>query len=134
MSVGLPRFGSSEDDAIAPEGGIGAARSTRSQSVAFWTFALQLWTVGGLAISNVFMGVSAIAAIIARVGAGRATPMSDATRSLVPRRLALPLTAFVLVFLASTAFSYEPATSARRLGELLSLLPLLLALATVETE
>jgi O-antigen ligase len=110
--------------------------STRSREVAFWTFAVQLWTVGALAISNVFMGVSAIAAIVARLGGvpRRDTATATASPAVVPRRLAVPLSAFVLVFLASTAFSYEPATSARRLGELLSLLPLLLALATVDTE
>jgi O-antigen ligase len=52
----------------------------------------------------------------------------------VPARLALPLGAFVLVFFASTAFSYEPATSLRRSGEVLSLLPLLLALVSVDGE
>ena len=52
----------------------------------------------------------------------------------MPKRLALPLGAFVLVFFASTAFSYEPRTSLGRIGEVLSLLPLLLALATVERE
>ena len=102
----------------------------RAGAVAFWTFALQLWTVGALAVSNAFMGISALAALWERTAAAASTP----ARRLMPRRLALPLGAFVLVFFASTAFSYEPHTSARRLGEMLSLLPLLLTLAVVRTE
>jgi O-antigen ligase len=116
-------------------------RRSRVNAVAFWAFALQLWTVGALALSNVFMAAAAIAALWDRLrrsrqrGAGAAGPSSlGLDPPLVPRRLALPLGAFVLVFFASTAFSYEPATSLRRIGEVLSLLPLLLALVSVDGE
>ena len=119
---------------------IRGASSARAGAVAFWTFALQLWTVGALALSNVFMGVSAIAVLWDRLRRSRQrgttveTPPLAPDPPLIPSRLALPLGAFVLVFFASTAFSYEPATSLSRIGEVLSLLPLLLALAVVGGE
>lgn len=102
-------------------------------AVAFWSFALQLWTVGALALSNVFMGLSAVAVLLDRWPRARGG-RPPALEPLVPRRLAVPLGAFVLVFFASTAFSYEPRTSLGRIGEIASLLPLLLALASVERE
>ena len=98
---------------------------TRAGAVAFWTFALQLWAIGALALSNAFMGVSALAVLWDR---------SALRRPLAPRRLALPVGAFLLIFLVSTAFSYEPRTSFGRFGELLAWLPLVLALATITTE
>ncbi|HVR29721.1 MAG TPA: O-antigen ligase family protein [Thermoanaerobaculia bacterium] len=99
-----------------------------ARDVAFWGFALNLWAIWALALSNVFMGVSALAVLAAR-WRGERTPAL-----LVPARLLRPLTVFVLVFLASVAFSYEPLTSLVRLKDLLSFLPLLLALAVVRDE
>ncbi len=110
-----------------------SVRRPSAAVVAFWTFALQLWTVGALALSNVFMGLSAVAVLFVRFSR-EARDRSPARAPLVPKRLALPLGAFVLVFFASIAFSYEPHTSLGRIGEMLSLLPLLLALAVVERE
>jgi O-antigen ligase len=112
-----------------------SAIRTRAQTVAFWTFALQLWSVWALALSNAFMVISTIAVLVALVEAR--APSAGATReataaTLVPYRLAVPLSAFVIVFFASAAFSYEPRTSISRLGDVLSLLPLMLALATVD--
>jgi O-antigen ligase len=105
--------------------GVTRSRANTANNIAFWTFALQLWSIGGLALSNAFMGVSAIAALWDRAAL---------RRPLAPRRLALPFVAFLLIFLVSTAFSYEPRTSVGRFGELLGWLPLVLALAIVTTE
>jgi O-antigen ligase len=106
--------------------GNGAPAPGRLHDFAFWTYALQLWAVGALALSNVFMGLSALAV--------SAAWLRDRGPVRLPPRLARPLGFFALVFLASAAFSYEPLTSAGRLGELLSFLPLLLALAVMRSE
>jgi O-antigen ligase len=72
------------------------------------------------------MGISALA-VLAAWWRGK-------QRVELPERLLRPLVLLVLVFLASAAFSYEPRTSASRLGELLSLLPLVLAVSVVRDE
>ena len=106
--------------------GSGGDPSPQRRDVAFWSYALHLWAIWGLAISNVFMGVSALAVIADRARGG--------ARVAMPRRLLRPLVVFVLVFVASAAFSYEPRTSVARLGEILSLLPLLLTVVLVRDE
>jgi O-antigen ligase len=113
--------------ASSPQGG--APPSSRS-GFAFWTFALQLWTVWALALSNAFMVLASLAVFFswARRRGWRDRAANAGAASGLPDRLTRPVALFVLVFLASTAFSYEPRTSIARLGELLSLLPLLLAL------
>jgi O-antigen ligase len=116
----------------------GAPPPRPRRSFAFWAFALLLWTVWGLAVSNTFMGLSALAVLVGwvrrRGWRSARRPAAPATSAALPPGLARPLVLFVLVFLASCAFSYEPRTSAGRLGELLALLPLLLALTLVRGE
>ncbi|MDX1381994.1 MAG: O-antigen ligase family protein [Thermoanaerobaculia bacterium] len=94
--------------------------------VAFGVYALHLWAIGGIAASNILMAVSALVAI----GERRWRPLASPALVLPLRLLAW----FAFAFVLSIAFSYEPMTSARRLDDLLNLLPLLLTFVYVEEE
>jgi len=102
------------------------AVASRARGFAFWSFALHLFGIWALAASNFLMGVSTLAVL---AGRRRATTLPPSSW-----RLQRPLLVYVLVFLASAAFSYEPRTSLAQLDDLLALLTLGLTLVLVRDE
>ncbi|MEE2775298.1 MAG: O-antigen ligase family protein [Acidobacteriota bacterium] len=89
----------------------------------FVFYALHLATIWGIAASNVFMGLATIAALVARRWRDFRAPQLA--------RPVLLLGWFAFLFCLSVAFSYEPATSARKFDDLFSLLPFVLTLIFV---
>lgn len=122
MAVDLGR----RAEAVTPDG----------RRVAFGLFAAHLWTVFGLALSNVLLGLSILAAPFAWSGGPQAVPArEDLGRSLrrgAPLLAALGL--YVAFLLVSLAASLDPGQSRRVLSELFNLAVLPLALLLVRGE
>ncbi|HVT17972.1 MAG TPA: O-antigen ligase family protein [Thermoanaerobaculia bacterium] len=127
--------GESADLAHVPaqEGGRGKAaavaapeREERWQKAAFYAYALHLFTVFGLALSNVFLGLTLLAA-----------PRALRARSLAWHKLApvlLPMGVYLLFLTVSVVMSYEPRVSLASLGELFALATLYLGPGLVRGE
>lgn len=114
----------------APEGDPAPAEAA---GLGFWLFAGHLWTVFGLAISNVLLGLSLVAAPFAAVGAGRRT----LTAGGAGRRacwLLLALAAYAALLVLSAISSLDPGRSVRGLTELFNLMAVPLALLLVRGE
>lgn len=120
--------------ARAPASG-GARRSGRG--VPFWLFAAHLWTVFGLALSNILLGLALLALPFSWIG--REGGAREAVREWVRLgRRGGPLLAALAVYAAllfvSTATSLDPGRSVRGLSELFSLAVVPLALLLVRGE
>ncbi len=94
-----------------------------SERLGFRLYALHVWTVFGLALSNLMLGLTLVVSGVA-IARDRA-----ALRRLAP--VALPLGLYALFLAASIAASYEPATSLSAGREAFSLATLPLALLFV---
>lgn len=107
----------------------GVLAAAEGRPAAFWLFAAHLWTVFGVALSNVLLGLSVLAA-----------PFADPSPRATLRRLgrARPLLGVLALYAAllwvSIAASLDPALSTRGLSELFNLAALPLALALVRGE
>lgn len=88
-----------------------------------WLYALHLWTVFGLALSNAFVALAALSLV--RLRGWRRFPWGRWTPVLAPLALYLAL------LFASVVFSYRPSVSVEALGELSSLAALPFALFLV---
>ena len=103
-----------------------ASSLERPGRVSRWLYGLHLWTLFGLALSNILLGLAILAA-----------PAGVRWRRVDWRRLApvlWPLGLYVLFFLTSVGASYEPAVSAGQVGRLFSLATLPLGLLLVRGE
>lgn len=91
-----------------------------------WLYALHLWTLFGLAVSNAFLALALLAvpwtAAASRTAWRRARP------------LLVPLGLYSLLLVASSLASYEPRTSLPAVGELFALAAVLAGLAVVRGE
>jgi O-antigen ligase len=99
------------------------AGERRARGAGFTLYALHLWMIWGIALSNIFLGLATIAVAPARAWQG----LESARRVWLLRALG----ALSLLFLLSVVFSYEPAVSLGELNDLFSLLPALLTLLYV---
>jgi O-antigen ligase len=99
----------------------------RGARVGFHLYALHLWTIFGLAISNAFLGLSLLALPCARKGWARLFNRSN-------RNLWLPLLLYALFLLVSIALSVEPGRSQPQARELFTLTTLPLAFAWASGE
>lgn len=94
----------------------------------FWPFALHLWTVFGIALSNVLLGLSVLAAPLA----GRSGRATGALRGAWPILAAAG--AYVLFLVVSIVSSLDPERSARAFTEPFNLAVIPLALWLVRSE
>jgi O-antigen ligase len=101
-----------------------AGPSKKEAKVGFHFYALHIWTVFGLSISNLFLGLTLIA--LPRAPHGWTRAFNCATRQLW-----LPLILYTLFLAVSILLSVEPATSRPEIKELFSLSTLPLAFAWV---
>ncbi len=92
----------------------------------FWAFALHLWTVWALALSNFLLLPASLWALAA--ARGRTIPWHRFRGALAPLGL------YALFLVAAIAGSYEPARSLGSARELLSLVPLVVALVLLRDE
>jgi O-antigen ligase len=99
---------------------------SKAAKSAFWFYALHLWSVFGIALSNIFFGLTAVV-----------TPRAMRGTSFQWQRVRLvliPLCLYAALVLASIPFSYDPLHSLGKIRNLLSLLSLFLALVLVRGE
>ena len=101
-----------------------SASSKKETKVGFHIYALHLWTVFGLSISNLFLALSLIAL-------PRAPRRWTSAFNRETLQLWLPLALYVLFLGVSVLLSVEPATSRPEIRELFSLSTLPLAFAWV---
>ncbi len=94
-----------------------------ARRLGFHLYALHLWTIFGIALSNLLLGLGLVAA------GGTLVRERSAIRRLAP--VAMPLGLYVLFLAASIAASYEPAASLSAGRETFSLATLPLALLFV---
>ncbi len=92
----------------------------------FWLYAGHLWAVFAIAVSNILLGLTVLAA------PWGARPFSAPWQRW--RSLLMPLGLYVLGLLLSIAVSYEPRFSVRAMTEIFSLTTLVLALLLVRGE
>lgn len=97
-----------------------------SRQTGFWLYAFHLFTVFGIALSNILLG---LAVLTCPWTCRRQTPPWRRARPLL---LAVGL--YVLLLLVAIAASYEPATSLVALSEIFSFSTLVLALLLVRRE
>ncbi len=97
--------------------------SPRSEPAGFWLYALHVWTVFGLAISNLFLTAAAFQAL--RRSGSRKYPWRQVKSAL------LPLVLFIALLVCSAVVSYEPRTSLLELRQILSYLTFPLAFVLV---
>jgi len=97
-----------------------------SPRVGYGMYAAHLWTVFGLGLSNVFLGLCLIATLRRREWA------SGVGRRLQP--ILMPLTLYVVFLIAAVAFSYDPKESLSGLREVISLATLPLGVILVRGE
>lgn len=114
--------------AAAPAGSEEPARGAPSRwpRIAYWGYLLHIATVFGIALSNVLLGLTLLAA-----------PLAVWKRPLAWRRVEpifLPLVLYLMGFAASIALSYEPRVSVASLSELMSFATLYLAPLLVRGE
>ena len=102
------------------------ARARDQNHAGFWLFAGHLFTIFGLALSNVLFG---LAAIWAGRNRSKLAPFSSGARQLL-----VPLGVYAVIFVVSAAASYEPATSFVELRDLFALATLPLAFLLVKGE
>ena len=117
-----PERAAAPDDMGEPAGGA----VSRWPRIAYWGYLLHVATVFGIALSNVLLGLTLLAA-----------PLAVLKRPLAWRRVEpifLPLGLYLLGFAASIALSYEPRVSAASLSELMSFATLYLAPLLVRGE
>jgi O-antigen ligase len=100
---------------------------SRGERVGFHLYALHLWTIFGLAISNGFLALSLLALPAARKGWTRLFDRSN-------RNLWLPLVLYAAFLLVSIALSVEPDRSRPQARELFTLATLPLAFAWASRE
>jgi O-antigen ligase len=100
--------------------------SSRASRASFWLFGLHLWSVFGIALSNIFLGLTGL------VGLGALRGSEIPWHRL--RRVLIPLGLYVLLVLASIASSYDPILSLQSGREVLSLATLFFALVLVRGE
>ncbi len=91
------------------------------QSPSYWLFAAHLWSLFGIALSNIALGLTLLSAPWSR---RRSLPKPA-------RSLLLALVAYVLLMVASIFFSYEPRTSLGAFGDLFTLAAVPLGLLLV---
>lgn len=123
-----------------------AQHSWRGQPVSLWLLAGHLWTIWGIALSNVFLGFTSLWCIFLWCvlpwrNAKRkdlpwnqphgTTPQATASRATV---LLTPLLFYILCFVVSALGSLDPSISLPELREILSLPTLVLALLLVRGE
>lgn len=114
-----------------------AERPPRAVAATFWLYAGHLYTLFGIALSNLFAGLAVLAAPFAwraKRRAAHSTPAPDHDLD-GPRRLLLAaLALYVLGLLVAVAASPQPAVSAGGLSELftLALVPVALLVAVGE--
>jgi hypothetical protein len=96
---------------------------SRAAKSGFWLYALHLWSVFGIALSNIFFGLTALVAPRAVRGT------SFQWRRVKP--VLVPLALYAAFVLASIPFSYDPLWSLSAGRHLLSLASLFLALVLV---
>jgi O-antigen ligase len=109
--------------------------------VSLWLFASHLWTIWGIALSNVFLGLTSLWCIFLWRTAKkedlpwhrRQGPGTSFTKTRAPVLLA-PLFFYVLCFVASALGSLDPKISLLELREILSLPTLVLTLLLVRGE
>jgi O-antigen ligase len=112
--------------AIADDGAERARRDRRWQRLAYWAYSLHLFTIFGIALSNIVLGFTLLAA--PRALAARRVRWSRLDPVLVPM-------GFYLVFLlASIVLSYEPRTSWTAFGDAFALATLYLGPGLVRGE
>jgi O-antigen ligase len=99
---------------------------SRAAKSGFWLYALHLWSVFGIALSNIFFGLTALVAPRAVRGT------SFQWRRVKP--VLVPLALYAAFVLASIPFSYDPLWSLSAGRHLLSLASLFLALVLVRGE
>jgi O-antigen ligase len=100
--------------------GDGASRTGR------WLYALHLWTVFGIALSNVVLGILVLSA-----------PWTSRRRRRLPegsRPLLIALGLYLVALVAAIIASYEPRTSARALSEIFTVSSVPLGLLLVRGE
>ncbi|HYG65148.1 MAG TPA: O-antigen ligase family protein [Thermoanaerobaculia bacterium] len=103
----------------------GPAPAQRAERVGFWLFASHLFGIFGIALSNILLAVSVLAA-------PRTVRRPLELRELAP--LLVPLGLYVLLLAAAIAASYQPRDSLRGLTEVFNLSTLLLAPLLVRGE
>lgn len=105
--------------------------TSRHQNVGFWLFTLHLLTVWGLALSNIFQGLT----LLWTIRWWRDLRFSTASlRAAGGDVLLKPFVLYVAVFIASALTSYQLETSLWELWELIGLTTLPLALLLVRGE
>jgi len=119
--------------AAAPGPAPGGTRRSR-RGVPFWLFAAHLWTVFGLALSNVLLGLSVLALPFSWIGRGGGAREAVRESIRLGRRggpLLGALAVYAALLLVSIAASLDPGHSARALSELFNLAVVPLALLLV---
>ena len=98
---------------------LAALRPPEDATLLFWLFALHLFTVWGLALSNVFLGAMILGALVF----WRRLPWSW------PRSapILVPVTCFSILYLLATFFSLEPKSSFSEITDILSFATVVLA-------
>lgn len=112
-------------------------RGRSARGAAFWLFAAHLWTVFGLALSNVLLGLTVLAAPFSWAGDGGGARAAVRRALRLGRRggpLLAALALYALLLLAAVAASLDPGRSARALSELFNLAVVPLALLLVRGE
>jgi putative inorganic carbon (hco3(-)) transporter len=135
-SQGMPAQGTAGGLAPRP------APPPRISRVAFWLYAGHLFTLGGIALSNILAGFAVLATPWAaraerRQAAGEtaaATPAVDPDRRRELAALDLAVGFYVLVLLVAMAASYRPEVSLRAASEIFTLGTLVLAPRLVRGE
>ena len=100
----------------------------------FWLFAGHLWTIFGLALSNVLLGLAILAVPFSWIGSGTTAREALSRLGRRARPLLAALALYALLLVVSAALSLDPGSSARALTELFNLAALPLALILVRGE
>jgi len=110
------------------------APAAASSPASFWLFAAHLWTVFGLALSNLLLGLAVLAVPASWIGRrGAARPALARLGGRAPALLGA-LAIYIVLLAVSVAASLDPGRSARALTELFNLAVLPLALVAVRGE
>ena len=95
-----------------------------------WCYGLHIWTIFGIALSNIFLGLTALATGIAF---SLGSPIAQVDwRSM--RRVLVPLALYSLLIVVSVLTSYDPRMSLSKGKEVLSLATLFFGLVVIRGE
>lgn len=136
MTVDVTAGEGVSDRTRAAEGAARPADEPTACRVAFWLYAGQLWTAFGIAISNILLGLSILAAPFAVLARGKGEVAGETAGEALRRGrpVLLALAAYAGLLVVSTLTSLDPGRSARGLSELFNLAVLPLALVLVRGE